>query len=62
MTYYFGFVPSDKLNNMINEAERIIISGEKVAYYPYRNDLTQQIARELNDNLLVSLIDVIPNP
>ncbi|MEN2750916.1 hypothetical protein AAIR29_04635 [Psychrobacter sp. FBL11] len=62
MTYYFGFVPSDKLNNMINEAERIIISGEKIAYYPYRNDLTQQIARELNDNLLVSLIDVIPNP
>ncbi|WP_299188686.1 hypothetical protein [uncultured Psychrobacter sp.] len=62
MTYYFGFVPSAKLNDMIDEAERIIASDEKVAYYPYRNDLTQQIARELNDNLLVSLIDVIPNP
>lgn len=62
MTYYFGFVPSDKLNDMIDEAERIITSGEQVDYYPYRNDLTQQIARELNENLLVSLIDVIPNP
>ncbi len=62
MTYYFGFVPSDKLNDMINEAERIITSDEQVDYYPYRNELTQQIARELNDNLLVSLIDVIPNP
>lgn len=62
MTYYFGFVPSAKLNDMINEAERIITSGEQVDYYPYRNDLTQQIARELNENLLVSLIDVIPNP
>lgn len=62
MTYYFGFVPSDKLNDMIDEAERIITSDEQVDYYPYRNELTQQIARELNDNLLVSLIDVIPNP
>lgn len=62
MAHYFGFIPSDKLNNMIDEAEQIIISNEKVDYYPYRNDLTQQIARELIDNLLVSLIDVIPNP
>lgn len=62
MAHYFGFIPSDKLNTMIDEAERIIISNEKVDYYPYRNDLTQQIARELIDNLLVSLIDVIPNP
>lgn len=62
MTYYFGFVPSDKLKDMIDEAEHIISSDEQVDYYPYRNELTQQIARELNDNLLVSLIDVIPNP
>lgn len=62
MAHYFGFIPSDKLNHMIDEAERIITSSEQVDYYPYRNDLTQQIARELIDNLLVSLIDVIPNP
>ena len=62
MTYYFGFLPSDKLNQMIDEAEQLISSQSMVDYYPYRNALTQQIARELNDNLLVSLIDVIPNP
>ncbi|WP_201527075.1 MULTISPECIES: hypothetical protein [Psychrobacter] len=62
MTHYFGFLPSDKLNGMIDEAERIIDSNEKVEYYPYRNELTQQIASELIDNLLISLIDVIPNP
>lgn len=61
MTYYFGFIPSDKLNQMIDEAEQIITSNEQTDYYPYRNALTQQIARELIDNLLVGLIDVIPN-
>ena len=62
MAYYFGFLPSDKLNQMIDEAEQLIASKSSEDYYPYRNELTQQIARELNDNLLVSLIDVIPNP
>ena len=62
MAYYFGFLPSDKLNRMIDEAEQLIESKSSEDYYPYRNELTQQIARELNDNLLVSLIDVIPNP
>ena len=61
MTDYFGFIPSDKLSDMIDEAERIISSNEQVDYYPYRNGLTQQIASELIGNLLVSLIDVIPN-
>lgn len=61
MAYYFGFIPSDKLNHMIDEAQHLIASKSSVDYYPYRNALTQQIARELNDNLLVSLIDVIPN-
>ncbi len=61
MTYYFGFIPSDKLNQMIDEAEHVITSNEQTDYYPYRNELTQQIARELIDNLLVGLIDVIPN-
>lgn len=62
MAYYFGFLPSDKLNHMIDEAEQLIESQSSVDYYPYRNKLTQQIARELNDNLLVNLIEVIPNP
>ena len=62
MAYYFGFLPSDKLSQMIQEAEHIISSHEHTDYYPYRNDLTQQIASELIDNLLVGLIDVIPNP
>jgi hypothetical protein len=61
MTYYFGFIPSEQLDTMIDEAERIIASNEQTDYYPYRNDLTQKIASELIDNLLVSLIDVIPN-
>lgn len=61
MAYYFGFIPSTELNAMIDEAERIISSDEQVDYYPYRNELTQRIASELIDNLLVSLIDVIPN-
>lgn len=62
MTYYFGFIPSAKLNDMIDEAEHIITSNKQVDYYPYRNELTQKIAYELVNNLLVSLIDVIPNP
>lgn len=62
MAYYFGFIPSAELNEMIDEAERIITSNEQVDYYPYRNDLTKRIASELIDNLLVGLIDVIPNP
>lgn len=61
MAKYFGFIPSDKLSEMIDEAEHIITSNEQVDYYPYRNKLTQRIARELIDNLLVGLIDVIPN-
>lgn len=62
MTHYFGFKPSDKLDAMLNEADELITNGADVKYYPYRNDIAQQIAREIIDNLLVSLIDVIPSP
>ncbi|WP_230661141.1 hypothetical protein [Psychrobacter sp. I-STPA10] len=62
MAYYFGFIPSEQLNTMIDEADNIIHGEIKTDYYPYRNALTQQIARELIDNLLVNLISVIPNP
>ena len=62
MAHYFGFVPSDKLKVLIVEAEQIIASNEEVAYYPYRDALTHQTARDLIDNLLVGLVDIIPNP
>lgn len=62
MAYYFGFVPSDKLKNLIIDAEQVIASNEEVEYYPYRDALTHQTARDLIDNLLIGLVDIIPNP
>lgn len=62
MAYYFGFVPSDKLKSLIIDAEQVIASNEKVEYYPYRDALTHQTARDLIDNLLIGLVDIIPNP
>ena len=62
MAHYFGFVPSDKLKVLIVEAEQIVASNEEVPYYPYRDALTHQTARDLIDNLLVGLVDIIPNP
>ncbi len=62
MAYYFGFVPSDKLKALISEAEQVVASNEQVDYYPYRDALTHQTARDLTDNLLVGLVEIIPNP
>lgn len=62
MSYYFGFVPSDKLKSLISEAEQVVASNEPVDYYPYRDALTHQTARDLIDNLLVGLVEIIPNP
>lgn len=62
MTYYFGFVPSEQLKALIIEAEQVIASEVKTDYYPYRDALTHQTARDLIDNLLVGLIEIIPNP
>lgn len=62
MAHYFGFVPSDKLKALISEAEQVVASNEKVDYYPYRDALTHQTARDLIDNLLVGLVEIIPNP
>ena len=62
MAYYFGFVPSDKLKSLIIDAEQVIASNEEVEYYPYRDALTHQTARDLIDNLLIGLVDIIPNP
>lgn len=62
MTHYFGFVPSPKLKALIEEAEQVIATDAKVDYYPYRDALSHQTARDLIDNLLVGLVDIIPNP
>ena len=62
MAHYFGFVPSDKLKALIIEAEQVIASDTKTDYYPYRDALTHQTARDLIDNLLVGLVEIIPNP
>ena len=62
MTHYFGFVPSDELKALIIEAEQVVESNDKTDYYPYRDALTHQTARDLTDKLLVGLVDIIPNP
>lgn len=62
MTYYFGFEPTEKLENMIIQAEEMVNSGENTPYYPLRNDIAQQIGQEIIENLLVNLINVIPDP
>lgn len=62
MAHYFGFIPSDKLKQLIAEAEQVIQSEQHTDYYPYRDALTHQTAHDLIDNLLVGLIDNIPNP
>ena len=63
MPHYFGFVPSTKLATMIDEYDELL-AGDPAEYslYPHRDAVTKQIASEIIDNLLVSLIDVIPNP
>lgn len=61
MSRYFGFVPSDKLKSLIDEADQIVASGADVEYYKYRDALTHQTARDLIDTLLVGLVDIIPH-
>ena len=62
MAYYFGFTPSDELKTLIEESAQILQSDAQVDYYPYRDALSKQTAKDLIDNLLVGLIDNIPNP
>lgn len=61
MTKYFGFKPTDKLSNMIDQAEQTIQSNSDEPYYPLRNDISHQIGHEIIDSLLVNLISVIPD-
>ncbi|WP_131668909.1 hypothetical protein [Psychrobacter pygoscelis] len=62
MSHYFGFKPSDELSQKIDQADKVITAGKDEDYYLYRNEIAQLIARELIDNLLVNLVDYIPNP
>ncbi|MGP4714217.1 MULTISPECIES: hypothetical protein [unclassified Psychrobacter] len=62
MAHYFGFEPSEKLKQLIEEAAQAEASDEHVEYYKYRDALTHQTARDLIDNLLVGLVEIIPNP
>ncbi len=62
MSHYFGFVPSDKLKQLIEDAAQALASEEHVEYYLHRDALTHQTARDLIDNLLVGLVEIIPNP
>ncbi len=62
MAHYFGFPPSDKLKQLIEEAAEAVASEEHVEYYLHRDALTHQTARDLIDNLLVGLVEIIPNP
>lgn len=62
MAHYFGFPPSDSLKVMIDDAAQAVVSDEPVEYYLHRDALTHQTARDLIDNLLVGLVEIIPNP
>ena len=62
MAHYFGFAPSEKLKQLIEEAAQAEASDEHVEYYKHRDALTHQTARDLIDNLLVGLVEIIPNP
>lgn len=61
MITYLGFIPSQHLNTLIDDAIRVITTGEDTAYYPYRDAITHQVAAELIDNLMTELVAIIPN-
>lgn len=61
MAYYFGFEPSATLKQLIDEAAQAVASDDNVEYYPHRDALTHQTARDLIDNLLIGLIEITPN-
>jgi len=61
MAHYFGFIPSEKLKAIIADAEQVLASDKAVDYYPYRDALTHQTARDLIDSLLVGLVEITPN-
>ncbi|MGL5253359.1 MAG: hypothetical protein ACRC7U_09520 [Moraxella sp.] len=61
MSYYFGFLPSEELNNTINHAYALIHSHSSERYDVYRDKITHLTNKELMDSLLIKLIESLPD-
>lgn len=60
MVYYFGFLPSDRLNAEIDKAQALIQSGSSERYDGHRNIITHLINKELLDVMLKQMIASLP--
>lgn len=60
----FGFIVSDKLLTLLQEATARLAQGEnkKDPMYPYRNRLIEQVNQELIENLMIKQADCISDP
>lgn len=66
MAYYFGFLPSDSLNQAINTASTAVQDYQSSAkssqkLYTHRNTITQLINKELLDVMLVQMVESLPD-
>lgn len=61
MTYYFGFLPSDKLNATIDKAYELIQSNSSERYDVYRDNIVHLISQELLSAMLFELIAILPD-
>lgn len=62
MTTYFGFKPTQELQEQIAETVDIVENQVKTDYYVYRDKITKQVAHEIVDNLLSQLVSFIEDP
>lgn len=60
MTYYFGFIPSKELDDLIDKAYQLIESNSQERYDVYRDKITHKVNKELMDVMLVELIESLP--
>lgn len=64
MAHYIGFYPSVELNTTIDEAYTLIqnnTTNSDVRYDVYRDKITHLVNRELMENMLLKLIESIPD-
>ena len=61
MPYYFGFVPSAELNETIDKAYQLIADKSSERYDVYRDKITHLTNQELMENMLVQLIESLPD-
>ncbi len=61
MPYYFGFVPSAELNETIDKAYQLIADKSTERYDVYRDKITHLTNQELMENMLVQLIESLPD-